>query len=133
MPFPLRPPHFPGEPAQGYALRLVEANGYDWQGTSKQAKELSVQEAFKTAQESEGRIALDPVALNPTFDYYDEHDALHHVWFLDAVTVFNQLVEGQRYGTRGFALWRLGSEDPSLWPLVAQRAQLEKDRAAPGQ
>jgi peptidoglycan-N-acetylglucosamine deacetylase len=102
--------------------------GYDWKGPSKQATEISVQEAFRTAQESEGQIALDPVALNPTFDYYDDNDALHHVWFLDAVTIFNQLMEGQRYGPRGFALWRLGSEDPSIWPLVARRAHL--DRAA---
>ena len=84
---------------------------------------------FKTAQESEGRIALDPGALNPTFDYYDENDVLHHVWFLDGVTVFNQLVEGQRYGPRGFALWRLGSEDPSIWPLLARRAQLDRTAA----
>src|SRR5215471_14665201 len=79
-----------------------------------------------SAQESKGQIALDPFALNPTFDYYDDNDALHHVWFLDAVTVFNQLVEGQRYGPHGFALWRLGSEDPSIWPLVARRAQLDR-------
>src|SRR5262249_26694926 len=26
----------------------------------------------------------------------------------------------------GFALWRLGSEDPSIWPLVARRAQLDR-------
>src|SRR5215831_18747718 len=115
-------------PPHKYVIALGNY-GYDWKGTSKEAAEISVQEAFRTAQESEGQIALDPVALNPTFDYYDDNDALHHVWFLDAVTVFNQLVEGQRYGPRGFALWRLGSEDPSLWPLVARRAQLDRTAA----
>jgi cellulose synthase/poly-beta-1,6-N-acetylglucosamine synthase-like glycosyltransferase/peptidoglycan/xylan/chitin deacetylase (PgdA/CDA1 family)/spore germination protein YaaH len=113
---------------QKYVIALGNY-GYDWKGSSKAATEISVQEAFKTAQESEGQIALDPVALNPTFDYYDEHNALHHVWFLDGVTVFNQLMEGQRYGPRGFALWRLGAEDPSIWPLVARRAQLDRSLA----
>src|SRR5215475_2958520 len=42
------------------------------------------------------------------------------------LTDIRQLLEGQRYGPRGFALWRLGSEDPSLWPLVARRAQLDR-------
>src|SRR5262249_49701728 len=78
---------------------------------------------------SEGQIVLDPVALNPTFDYYDEHDMLHHVWFLDGVTVFNQMMEGQRYRPRGFALWRLGSEDPSTWLVVARRSQLDQTTA----
>ena len=115
-------------PPQHYVIALGNY-GYDWKTTSKMATEISVQEAFKTARESEGQIGLDPVALNPTFDYYDEHDVLHHVWFLDGVTAFNQLLAGQRYGPRGFALWRLGSEDPSIWPVVAQRRQLDHTTA----
>jgi cellulose synthase/poly-beta-1,6-N-acetylglucosamine synthase-like glycosyltransferase/peptidoglycan/xylan/chitin deacetylase (PgdA/CDA1 family)/spore germination protein YaaH len=115
-------------PPQKYVIALGNY-GYDWKATSKAATEISVQEAFRTAQESEGHLALDPVALNPTFDYYDENDALHHVWFLDGVTIFNQLVEGQRYGPRGVALWRLGSEDPSIWPVLARRTQLDRTAA----
>ena len=111
-------------PPQKYVIALGNY-GYDWKAKGKAATEISVQEAFRTAQESEGDIVLDPVARNPTFTYYDENDALHHVWFLDGVTFFNQLVAGQQYGPRGFALWRLGSEDPSIWPVVARRAQLD--------
>ena len=112
-------------PPQKYVIALGNY-GYDWKTTDKTAVEISVQEALKTAHESEGQIRLDPVALNPTFDYYDEHDVRHHVWFLDGVTLFNQLMAGQRYGPRGFALWRLGSEDPSIWPVVARRSQLDQ-------
>ena len=54
---------------------------------------------------------------------------LHHVWFLDAVSAFNQLVGGQRHSPRGFALWRLGSEDPSIWPILAQRTKLDRTAA----
>lgn len=32
--FPIRPPHISGEPALGYVLRLVEANGYLWRGAA---------------------------------------------------------------------------------------------------
>src|SRR5882672_10457863 len=96
---------------------------------AKEATEISFQEALKTAQESDGTIALDPTSLNPTFDYYDDNDVLHHLWFLNAVTAFNQLVEGQRHDPRGFALWRLGSEDPSIWPIFTQRSQLDRTAA----
>ncbi len=99
--------------------KMVVALGsyaYDWQaGTA--AKELTFEDAVLTASDSEGVIGLDPKTLNPTFDYYDDNDALHHVWMLDAITAFNELALLQHYNVRGTALWRLGSEDPSLWKI----------------
>ncbi|MGE4093130.1 MAG: glycosyltransferase [Candidatus Binatia bacterium] len=115
-------------PADKYVVALGNY-GYDWQPHRKDANEISFQEALTTAQESEGQITLDPRSLNPFFDYYDEHDVLHHVWFLDGVTLFNQIAEGQHYHPRGFALWRLGSEDPSVWPILAERGQVNRATA----
>ena len=103
--------------------------GYDWKGHEKAASEISFQEALTTARESEGTIRLDPRALNPTFDYADDHDVPHHVWFLDGVTAFNQIVEGQRHDPRGFALWRLGSEDPAIWAILDRRTHLDRTAA----
>lgn len=103
--------------------------GYDWQVHKMAGKAISFQEAIKTAQEYRGQIRVDPGALNPTFDYTDEKGWLRRVWFLDAVTAFNQLVEGQRRRPRGFALWRLGSEDPSIWPVLDRRTKLDRSAA----
>jgi len=103
--------------------------GYDWQVHKMAGKAISFQEAIKTAQEYKGQIRIDPEALNPTFEYNDEKGWLRRVWFLDAVTTFNQLVEGQRRRPRGFALWRLGSEDPSIWPLLDRRTKLDRSAA----
>src|SRR5207248_11748559 len=48
----------------------------------------------------------------------DEEDESHHiVWFLDAVTAFNQMRAASGYHPAGFAVWRLGSEDPSIWSV----------------
>jgi cellulose synthase/poly-beta-1,6-N-acetylglucosamine synthase-like glycosyltransferase/peptidoglycan/xylan/chitin deacetylase (PgdA/CDA1 family)/spore germination protein YaaH len=115
-------------PPEKYVIAIGNY-GYDWKDRAKSGTEISFQEAIKTAQESEGKITLDPSALNPTFDYYDENDQLHHVWFLSAVAAFNQLVEGRRHDPRGFALWRLGSEDPSIWPIIERRAHLGSEAA----
>ena len=111
-------------PPQKYVIALGNY-GYDWKDRATTGTEISFQEAIKTAEESEGNITFDPTALNSTFDYYDDDDKLHHVWFLGAVATFNQLVEGQRHEPRGFALWRLGSEDPSIWPIFERRAHLD--------
>ena len=57
---------------------------------------------------------------------------VHHVWMLDGVTAYNELRAAERAGVQGTALWRLGSEDPSVWsiwdatrPDDADRAKLE--------
>ena len=115
-------------PPEKYII-AVGNYGYDWKSRGRETTEISFQEAIKTAQESEGTIVFDPRSLNPRFDYYDEKDVLHHVWFLDGVTAFNQLTAGQRYHPRGFALWRLGSEDPSIWPVLDQRLSLDRTTA----
>ena len=89
---------------------------YDWQA-GKTTQERTFEDAVLNASESEGNIHIDPVNLNPTYDYYDDNDTLHHVWMLDATTVFNELSVLLHYNPRGIALWRLGSEDPSLWKI----------------
>src|SRR5205085_11083866 len=38
-------------------------------------------------------------------------------WVLDGVTALNQLRAASGYHPVGFALWRLGSEDPSVWTV----------------
>lgn len=103
--------------------------GYDWPASGA-GTEVSFQEAIRTAAESDGHVALDADSLNPTFAYYDEHAVLHRVWFLDAVTGFNQLREATPYQPRGFALWRLGSEDPSFWSALEHRSTLGRDVAS---
>jgi hypothetical protein len=94
------------------------------------AEEMTFDEVVLTAKESEGNIRLDLVALNPTFDYADDDDRIHHVWLLDAVTAFDQWVVARSVQPRGYALWRLGGEDPSLWRVFGQRGPLDAAQAA---
>jgi cellulose synthase/poly-beta-1,6-N-acetylglucosamine synthase-like glycosyltransferase/peptidoglycan/xylan/chitin deacetylase (PgdA/CDA1 family)/spore germination protein YaaH len=102
---------------------------YDWQ-KGHPAEERTFEEAVLIAKESEGDIRLDPASLNPTFDYADDNDHVHHVWMLDAVTAFNQMVVAQPMRPRGFAMWRLGSEDPALWQVFGKSGPLDAARAA---
>jgi spore germination protein YaaH len=48
---------------------------YDWE-KGHAAEERTFEEAVLTAKESEGNIRLDPVSLNPTFDYADDNDRI---------------------------------------------------------
>jgi len=51
------------------------------------------EEAMLVAKESEGDIIMDPDSLNPVYDYYDENNAYHQVWMMDATTTFNCMKE----------------------------------------
>ena len=74
-----------------------------------------MQDAWLTARDSEADVDFDGDSLNPHIAYLDEHNLQHDIWFLDAVTALNQMRAAQAIGIKTFALWRLGSEDRSLW------------------
>ncbi|NUQ29901.1 MAG: glycosyltransferase [Acidobacteriaceae bacterium] len=82
---------------------------------------LATQEAWQEAVDSEAEVVLDPDTLNPHFAY-DDVDAKirHEVWFLDAVTVLNEMRAARELGLQTYALWRLGTEDPSMWKIWDQ-------------
>ena len=97
--------------------------GYDWVQKPKRGKlppevhdsTVSVQEAWLAARDSDEDVNFDDDAMNPHFSYLDEHNLRHDIWFVDAVTALNQMRAAQSVGIKTFALWRLGSEDRSLW------------------
>ena len=91
--------------------------GYDWTQGKQDAKEVTFQEAAITARESETTPLWDAKTRNPYFEYDEEDQSHHTVWFLDSVTAYNQMRAASGYNPAGFALWRLGSEDPSIWSI----------------
>ena len=76
-----------------------------------------MQEALLHAFESETDIEFDDASLNPHYSYADEHNHVHQVWMLDAVTAYNQLRASERLGVQGTMLFRLGHSDTSIWPI----------------
>jgi cellulose synthase/poly-beta-1,6-N-acetylglucosamine synthase-like glycosyltransferase/peptidoglycan/xylan/chitin deacetylase (PgdA/CDA1 family) len=128
----------------------IGSYGYDWtmslppddakhRSTAKfvpkvlNAQEMSSQDAWQAAYDADAQIELDPDSLNVHFAY-DDNDAhvRHQVWFLDAVTVLNEMRAARALGIQTFALWVLGQEDNSLWKIWDQplHADPVKDLAA---
>ncbi len=99
--------------------------GYDWARKPGQKKgeppaavhNVSVQDAWLEAVEADTDVDFDDDAMNPHLAYLDENNIRHDVWFLDGVTALNQMRAAQSIGIDTFALWRLGSEDRSLWAI----------------
>lgn len=88
-----------------------------WNLNSGAGEYISVMDAFGLADQHGVEPLFDPVSRNTTFNYVDGASE-HAVWMLDASAAYNWLTMLADYPIKGLALQRLGSEDPSLWPLL---------------
>jgi peptidoglycan-N-acetylglucosamine deacetylase len=91
---------------------------YDW--NSDDVDSLSFEEAVIAANDSDATVAFDPQTNNPHFSYVEEDNTRHDVWLLDGVTAYNQIHAADIYKPVGYAVWRLGSEDPSIWSVIGR-------------
>lgn len=107
----------------GRTIVALGSYGYDWTkrgGKWDTAEAQSFHESTVVANDSGVPIAFDGDALNPHFDYQDEDGLTHQLWFLDATTLYNQMKVSNAFHPRGYALWRLGLEDPGVWTLFGR-------------
>jgi cellulose synthase/poly-beta-1,6-N-acetylglucosamine synthase-like glycosyltransferase/peptidoglycan/xylan/chitin deacetylase (PgdA/CDA1 family) len=91
---------------------------YDW--NSDDVDSLSFEEAVIAANDADATVDFDPQSNNPRFSYVEQDHTRHDVWLLDGVTAYNQIHAADMYRPAGYAIWRLGSEDPSIWSVVGR-------------
>ncbi len=103
------------------AVLALGAYGRDWNDAGKKltSRELTFQDAMVRAKAQGATVQFDSVSLNPYVNYTDSTGADHVAWFLDGVTAWNQARAGVDLGAAGSAIWRLGSEDPSIWHAIS--------------
>ena len=127
---------------QNKIICAIANYGYDWVLPPKTGKlppgmhdiGVSVQDAWLEARDSDVDVNFDDDAMNPHFSYLDERNLQHDVWFVDAVTALNHMRVAQSLGIQTFALWRLGSEDRSLWrvwDMPGEAGAVDKLREVP--
>jgi peptidoglycan-N-acetylglucosamine deacetylase len=102
-----------------HTIIAVGGYGYDWV-RGKKTEDLSFEEAILSARDSEADIVFDSKSANPHFSFIEDDGKHHDVWFLDGVTAFNEIHAADTYRPAGYALWRLGGEDPSIWSVLGR-------------
>jgi peptidoglycan/xylan/chitin deacetylase (PgdA/CDA1 family)/spore germination protein YaaH/GT2 family glycosyltransferase len=98
------------------AIVAIGNYAYDWHDGT--ADNMTDEEAWLAANDSEAKVTFDRASGNSTFSY-EENGSVHTIWMLDAASAWNQLRAADSVGVAGVALWRLGSEDPGVWPAFA--------------
>ncbi|MBI2886266.1 MAG: hypothetical protein HYY02_03555 [Chloroflexi bacterium] len=94
--------------------------GYDWNRTAGSVTALRHVEALTRAQTYTAALRFDDATKTPTFTYTaDEQE--HEVWFEDARSNDAKMDLVFQYGLAGAAGWRMGHEDPAVWPLYRDR------------
>jgi cellulose synthase/poly-beta-1,6-N-acetylglucosamine synthase-like glycosyltransferase/peptidoglycan/xylan/chitin deacetylase (PgdA/CDA1 family)/spore germination protein YaaH len=99
---------------------IVSIGGYAYDWNGGHGDDLSFEDAVVAAHDSGAVIDFDETTNNPHFSYVEDDQTLHDVWLLDAVTAYNQIHASDIYRPAGYALWRLGSEDPSIWQVLGR-------------
>jgi cellulose synthase/poly-beta-1,6-N-acetylglucosamine synthase-like glycosyltransferase/spore germination protein YaaH/peptidoglycan/xylan/chitin deacetylase (PgdA/CDA1 family) len=113
-----------GQLDASHTIVALGAHGYDWTLPSDKgpgtAHAITFYDATQTAHDANAKVQLDDNSLNPNFAYVGDDGRKHEVWFLDVATFFNELKVADLYRPLGYALWRMGAEDPSVWTYMRQ-------------
>lgn len=96
----------------------IGSYGYDWNGGD--VDDITFQDAVIAAHDSEANVIFDPDTNNPHFSYMEDDNVKHDIWFLDGVTAFNEIHAADPYKPAGYAVWKLGGEDPTIWSLMGR-------------
>ena len=104
--------------------------GYDWPAGAV-GKPISVADAVALAAREGAQVRRDPPANNPNFTYSAANGVRHTVWYLDARAFAEQRQAASAFRPRGYALWRLGLEDPAIWSLPPAPAPAHARPPAP--
>ncbi len=92
--------------------------GYDWtEHSSDPADPVTFGDLMDMAGNTHLDVHWDKETGNPYLRYQSDGDQ-HIIWFLDGATFYNQMKIAIDNGSKGIAIWRLGSEDPSIWKLI---------------
>ncbi|TDQ38271.1 LysM peptidoglycan-binding domain-containing protein [Aureibacillus halotolerans] len=123
------------EQALTYAASLIPANkilgavsvfGFDFNLETGKARYLTYAGAIETANQFGATIQFDEESQTPFYTYTAENGQDHEVWFENERSIIAKARLAQTLGVNGLALWRLGMEDPAIWPGLEEQFTLRK-------
>lgn len=99
-------------------VAAISVFGFDFNLTTGRNSYVTYPMAAELASRYGQSITFDQETLTPMFSYTDEQGNQHEVWFENAESIIAKIRLAWQLGISGVALWRLGMEDPGVWPRI---------------
>ncbi len=104
--------------------------GYDWKlpynSKSSSARAISSDEAIELATLQKTYIHFDYISRSPYYNYIDEKNDKHIVWFEDIQSIWSKLEFTSYMGLKGISFW-LSEKDYSLnWVMLKENFSIKK-------
>jgi spore germination protein len=103
----------------------IDLLGYNWSGG--RGVTIAHQRAQSLAEDHGATIRRSPDE-SPSYTYRDASGDRHEVWWEDARSVRSKLPLVAEYELGGVFFWRLGGEDPNVWPTARAVLQEPENR-----
>ncbi len=107
-------------------VAAISVFGFDFNLTTGENTYATYQLASDLASRYGRSIIFDRATLTPMFSYQDEQGNQHEVWFENKDSIVAKIRLAWQMGISGVALWRLGMEDPAVWPQIAADIVVKK-------
>jgi len=104
----------------------VSVFGFDFNLTTGRNTYATYSMAMDLARKYNKDVIFDEKTQTPMFAYTDESGNEHEVWFENERSIRAKMELAHQLGIRGIALWRLGMEDPAIWPMMAEDFVIRK-------
>ncbi|MFV1491393.1 glycosyltransferase [Phaeobacter sp. JH18-32] len=108
----------------------LAAGGVHWTTGTSAPEFISYADAMSQADQYGAFAGYAPEKGHGLISYMDAGGERNMIWYLDAVSHYSQLLSVAEAGIDGVAIWGLGQEDPSIWPLLAQEDILSDEAFA---
>jgi spore germination protein len=102
----------------GKVILGMNLYGYDWNLTKGGfATARAFEDTQEVVKQNKGTIGYDETAKEAYADYKVNGDT-RRVWFASPRSLAARLEVMKKYNLAGFAMWRLGHENSSFWPVI---------------
>ena len=71
-------------------------------------------------------VVFDETSKTPMFRYTNSAGQRREVWFENAASIAHKIDLVNKWDLNGFALWRIGMEDPAIWDVIKSKVSVEK-------
>lgn len=108
----------------------LASGGVHWSTAEPVPEFISYADAMSQADQYRAFAGYSPEKGHGLISYMDSAGERNMIWYLDAVSHYSQLLSVSEANIDGVAIWGLGQEDPSIWPLLSNADILSEDAFA---